>query len=97
MRGRPALNDKPGEGVECPERFTRPDQGPCSNGASGQQVDVADADAREAGGLGGRLSLKGIRRLLPRLPQARIQVFEESGHDSFEPERSAQVVGDFLA
>jgi len=47
----------------------------------------------------GRLSLKAIRDLLPRLPHATLEVFEESAHDPFtdEPERFGKVVGEFLA
>jgi len=47
----------------------------------------------------GRLSLKGVRRLLPRLPQARLEVFEESGHDPFvdETAKFGAVLNGFLA
>jgi pimeloyl-ACP methyl ester carboxylesterase len=47
----------------------------------------------------GRLSLAGIRRVLPRLQQAELVILDESAHDPFtdEPERFAEIVGEFLA
>lgn len=47
----------------------------------------------------GRFSLEGIGRLVPRLRETRLEVFEESGHDPFidETAKFGAVVNGFLA